>query len=109
MRIKAIQILIEQKFDRFATMPFAPGSDTMHITGAMTYPNYPNYFMTTGIGLEDDLDLLLKKKIQELSLGNPLMYHLPDFSASSLNLSEEEIAQLQKVYLFKNEQDLKDL
>lgn len=109
LRIQAIQQLIEKKFDRFATMPFGPGNDNMHLTGSTTYPDYPDYIVNTGIQLQDDLDILLEKKIQTLN-NNRLFYSsLIDFSADNLTLNEEEIKQLQKVYLFKSEKDLKDL
>lgn len=109
MRARAIQTLIEHNFDHWETFPLGAGYDFLHITGDMKYPEYPDFFMTTGIDLKDDLDLLLEKKIEEVSLRNPLMYQLPDFTFSSLQLTEEDIKGLKKVYLFKNEQDIRNL
>ena len=81
----------------------------MHLTGSTTYPDYPDYTMNTGIQLQDDLDILLEKKIQTLNKDRPFYSSLVNFSADTLTLSEDDIKQLQKVYLFKSEQDLKDL
>ena len=83
----------------------------------MIYPEYPDYFMTTGIVLKDDLDLLLVEKMKNLSVGQYFAYQFPapassdgaGFFSDSFVLSEEEIQSLKKVYLFKSEQDLKDL
>ncbi len=87
-------------------MPFGPGNDNMHLTWSQVYPNYPEYLVNTGINLEDDLDILLEKKIQ-----NTARSFFPSLtkSADTFILSDEEIKQLHKVYLFKNEKDLKDL
>ncbi|EKD44205.1 MAG: hypothetical protein ACD_71C00214G0001, partial [uncultured bacterium (gcode 4)] len=65
LRMQAIQQLIDNKFTHFATMPFGPGNDNMHITGSMTYPDYPDYVVKTNIFLQDDLDVLLAKKMKE--------------------------------------------
>ncbi|MEI7563708.1 MAG: hypothetical protein WCJ39_09055 [bacterium] len=65
--------------------------------------------MNTGINLEDDLDKMLEKKILKMNNDRPFYKDLATFVKDTLTLSDEEIQQLQKVYLFKNEQDLKDL
>lgn len=109
LRIQAIQQLIEQKFDRFVTMPFGPGNDFMHLSGSQVYPDYPGYLVTTGIDVQDDLDILLENKIQEFDTVHPFYFSLVNFSASTLVLTEDEINQLQNVYLFKNEKDIKAL
>jgi len=59
--------------------------------------------------MQDDLDILLTKKIQELSVSNNVYYKLTNSIPQQLTLNKEDIQQLKKVYLFKNEQDLKDL
>jgi len=109
LRVQAIQLLIEKKFDHFVTMPFGPGSDNIHLTWSQVYPNYPEYFLNTGINLQDDLDKILEKKILNMNNDRPFYKGLATFAKETLTLSDEEINQLQKVYLFKNEQDLKDL
>jgi len=106
LRIQAIQQLIQKKFNRFVTIPFGPGNDIMHLTWSITYPDYPDYTVTTGINLQDDLDLLLEKKLQGM---NGLYHILSNVSPDSFTLSDEEINQLYKVYLFKTQQDLEDL
>ncbi|MFA6256557.1 MAG: VanW family protein [Candidatus Absconditabacterales bacterium] len=109
LRIQAIQQLIEKKFDRFVTIPFGPGSDNMHLTGSTTYPDYPDYIVNTGIQINDDLDILLEKKIQKLNNDRPFYSSLTKFFTDNLTLNDDEIKQLQNVYLFKNEKDLKGL
>lgn len=109
LRIQAIQLLIQNKFDRFVTMPFGPGNDNMHLTWSQVYPDYPEYTVNTGIDLEDDLDILLKKKILKFNNNRPFYSSLTKFSTDNFTLNEEEINQLQNVYLFKSQQDLKDL
>lgn len=109
LRIQAIQQLIDKKFDHFVTMPFGPGNDNIHLTGSLTFPDFPEYTVHTGIQLQDDLDILLEKKIQDFDADRPFYAGLVKYSTDNLALTDEEIAQLQHVYLFKNEQDLKDL
>jgi len=109
VRMQAIQQLITSKFDRFVTMPFGPGNDHMHVTWSLTYPDYPDYLVTTGIDLQDDLDILLEKKIQTLESERPFYTSLASYSLNNIILSDDEIASLQKVYLFKSAEDLKDL
>ncbi len=104
-----IQQLIDKKFDRFATIPFGPSNDTMHITWSMTYPDYPKYIVVTGIQLQDDLDVLIQKKLQTVDISLSLSSPFSSFSADTFILSDEEIKQLQHVYLFKSQQDLEDL
>ncbi|HBB04773.1 TPA: hypothetical protein DCZ39_07975 [Patescibacteria group bacterium] len=107
--MQAIQQLIDNKFTHFATMPFGPGNDNMHITGSMTYPDYPDYVVKTNIFLQDDLDVLLAKKMKEQPVARSFFAKLTNTSSDTLVLSTGEIQQLKKVYLFKNEKDLKDL
>lgn len=102
LRIQAIQQLIDKKFDHFVTMPFGPGNENMHLTWSMTYPEYPGYFVNTGIVVQDDLDILLEKKIEEQP-------YFAKLSIDENTFTTWDIEQLQKVYLFKNEQDLKNL
>jgi len=109
VRINAVKQLVASGFDRFVTLPLGRGNDFMHITGSMTYPDYPDYVMATGIVLEDDLDQLLVEKMKKLSIGDYLSYQFSAFSFDNFALSEEEIAGLKSVYLFKSEQDLKNL
>lgn len=109
LRIQAVQQLIDKKFTRFATMPFGPGNDNMHLSWSMTYPNYPEYTVKTGISLQDDLDILLQKKVQELDAQRPFFSNLAKFSTTNLVLNTGDIRQLKKVYLFKNQKDLNDL
>lgn len=90
-------------------MPFGPGNDNMHITGSMTYPDYPDYVVKTNISLQDDLDVLLAKKMKEQPAARSFFAQLTNTSSDALVLSTGEIKQLKKVYLFKNEKDLKDL
>lgn len=105
LRIQSINQLIESNFDRFITMPFWPGYDNIHLTGSMTYPDYPDYYLNTWIDLQDDLDILLTNKVDELGIYS----RLKKSSLDTIILTTEDINQLKKVYLFKNEQDLKDL
>lgn len=62
--------------------------------------------MNTGIQLQDDLDILLAKKIQD---NKRSFFSILTKSANAFTLSDEEIGQLHQVYLFKSDQDLKDL
>jgi len=50
----------------------------------MTYPDYPDYVVNTGVAMEDDLDILLEKKMSEQSFYAKL-------SADPIILSDEEI------------------
>ena len=109
LRIQAIQSLIEKGFDKFETMPFGPGSDFLHLTWNQVYPNYPEYYMNSGINVQDDLDELLLKKMNELYANRSWLEKFSDPSFDALTLTDEDIQQLKTVYLFKTEQDLKDL
>jgi len=109
LRIRAIQQLIAKKFDRFVTMPFGPGNDNMHLNWTTTYPWYPDYTVKTSINIQDDLDILLEKKILKLGIWSSLYSQLTNISFDKITLDDEDISQLQTVYLFKNQQDLKDL
>ena len=109
LRIQAIQQLIEKKFNHFVTMPFGPGNDSVHLSWSQIYPEYPDYYVNTWVNVEDDLDKILEKKIQELDADRPFYVSLTRYSAEHFALTDEEISQLQKVYLFKNGKDLKDL
>lgn len=110
LRMQAIQQLIEKGFDRRETMPFGePWSDYIHLTGSQTYPDYPDYSTTTGINVQDDLDILLEKKISNLGMLHTIAYKLFEMPWKGLIFDDAEIKDLQKVYLFKTEQDLKDL
>lgn len=109
LRIQAIQALIASGFDRFVTMPLGPGSDFLHLTWSQVYPEYPGYYVTTGVTVQDDLDLLLSKKIEELYAHRSRFgrFSAPDFD--EIVWTDTDIQQLKTVYLFKTEQDLKDL
>ncbi|MFA7717691.1 MAG: VanW family protein [Candidatus Absconditabacterales bacterium] len=109
LRIQAIQQLIDKGFNHFQTIPFGPGSDHMHLTGSMTYPDYPDYVVVTGIQIQDDLDILLEKKIQEYAGDRSVYSKVTNAILHTITLDDADITQLKKVYLFKNEQDLKDL
>ena len=109
LRMNMIQQLIDKKFNRFVTIPFGPSNDTMHITWSMTYPDYPEYIVATGIQLQDDLDVLIQKKLQTVDISRSLSSPFSSFSADTFILDDEEIKQLQHVYLFKSQQDLGDL
>lgn len=65
--------------------------------------------MTTGIVVQDDLDILLLKKIEELYDHRSRFGKFSEPSFDELILTSGDIQQLKTVYLFKNEQDLKDL
>lgn len=65
--------------------------------------------MTTGIVVQDDLDILLLKKIEELYDHRSRFGKFSEPSFDELVLTSGDIQQLKTVYLFKNEQDLKDL
>lgn len=106
LRIHVIQKLIEKGFGRFVTMPLGPGSNFLHLSWSQTYPEYPEYYMTTWIILRDDLDVFLEEKLQNHAIGRDDVIM---FVSKYIFLNESELNQLQKVYLFKNEQDLKDL
>lgn len=90
-------------------MPFGPGSDFVHLTWSQVYPAYPEYYVTTGIVVEDDLDVLLLKKIEEVYAHRSRFGRFSELSFDEITWTEEDIQQLHKVYLFKAEQDLKDL
>lgn len=109
LRTQAIQQLIDYGFNHFATLPFGPGNDNIHLTGSISYPDFPDYTVNTGIVVKDDLDVLLENKVQKLISNAPFNLNLTKLSPEIFTLSEEDIASLQNVYLFKNEQDLKDL
>lgn len=116
LRTQAIKQLIENKFDRWETLPFGPGNDSLVLTWSQVYPTYPNFVVNKEIDVKDDLDTLLAKKMQEMSVNHSLTYELPtllktgqEFSFANFTLSEGEIKQLKKVYLFKNQQDLETL
>lgn len=109
LRLQAIQQLIDTWFNHFVTMPLGPGNDNMHLTWSMTYPDYPDYFLTTWVQLQDDLDVLLETKIQEYAAKRSLYSRLTNLSLGTIALDADEINTLQNVYLFKDEQDLKAL
>lgn len=109
LRIDALEALLDQGFDRFATFPFGPGYDFIHLTGSYTVETYPDYYMTTGIDLHDDLDQLILQKIDQ-AYANRIRYQ--KFSQPSFDdivRTQEDIQSLQTVYFFKSEKDLKDL
>jgi hypothetical protein len=109
LRMQAITILIENKFDHFETMPFGPGNDALHISGSTSYPQYPNYVVNKEIEVKDDLDILLEKKILAIDANYSLSYELPTFSLDTMRLDREELQHVGKVFLFKNQKDLQDL
>lgn len=109
LRIQAVQQLIDKKFDHFVTMPFGPGNDNIHLSGSTSYPDFPSYTVHTGIQYIDDLDTLLEKKIQSMDSARPFYVSLAKYSVDHFFLDNEEITQLQKVYLFKNDADIKAL
>jgi len=109
LRIQALQILIDSGFNRFMTMPFGPGSDFVHLTWSQVYPDYPDYYVTTGINVQDDLDILLLKKIEELYANRSRFGKFSKPSFDEIVRNDEDIQLLKTVYLFKKPQDLKDL
>lgn len=109
IRIQTIQQLIDKKFNRFITIPFGPGNDFVHLTWSMNYPEYPGYMLNTGINLEDDLDILLEKKIQELYNERSLYAKILNKPIDIPIITDEDIQQLKNVYLFKNQKDLENL
>lgn len=109
LRIQAIQQLIDKKFDRFVTMPFGPGSDNIHLTWSQVYPEYPDYYLNTGLTVQDDLDILLLKKIEELYVNRSWFGKFSKPSTDDLILTDEDIKTLKTVYFFKSQEDLEDL
>ncbi len=109
LRIQAIQMLISKNFDHFITMPFWPGSDFVHLTWSQVAPEYPSYYMTTGIIVEDDLDIILLKKIEDLYTNRSWFGKFSKSSLADVVLTDEDIKGLQKVYFFKTQKDLEDL
>jgi len=107
LRIQTIQNLIENNFDHFKTIPFGPGSDQINLREPIISSEYPDFILHQKITKQDDLDILLEKKLQNMIPKHPIRYQTPNFE--NFELTTEEIDQLQKVYLFKNEQDLRDL
>jgi len=75
----------------------------------MNYPEYPGYMLNTGINLEDDLDILLEKKIQELYNERSLYAKILNKPIDIPIITDEDIQQLKNVYLFKNQKDLENL
>ena len=59
--------------------------------------------------MEDDLDNMLLKKIEEVYAHRSRFGKFSEPSFDEINWTQEDIQQLHKVYLFKTEQDLKDL
>jgi hypothetical protein len=55
------------------------------------------------------LDILLEKKIQEYAGDRSVYSKVTNAILHTITLDDADITQLKKVYLFKNEQDLKDL
>lgn len=109
LRMQAIQLLIDTGFEKFQTMPMGPGSDFLHLTWSQVYPEYPEYYITTGIVVQDDLDELLLEKIDEAYANRSRFGKFSEPSFDELILTSGDIQQLKTVYLFKNEQDLNDL
>lgn len=109
LRLHTIQTLITSGFDRFVTMPLGPGSDFFHLTWSQDYPEYPDFYLTTGMNVQDDLDILLVKKIEDLYQHRWWFGKFSSPSFDDILLDSGDIQQLQTVYLFKTEQDLKDL
>lgn len=65
--------------------------------------------MTTGISVQDDLDVLLLKKIEEVYANRSRFGKFSEPSFDEIVWTDEDLQQLHKVYFFKTEQDLKDL
>ena len=65
--------------------------------------------MTTGITVQDDLDILLLKKIDEAYANRSRFGKFSEPSFDELVLTSGDIQQLKTVYLFKTQQDLNDL
>lgn len=65
--------------------------------------------MNTGIVLEDDLDVLVYKKIDEIYTNRTWLQKFSAPSFENIVWTDEDIKNLEKVYLFKDDQDLKDL
>jgi|GEM_PF-4931313 len=65
--------------------------------------------MTTGITVQDDLDILLLKKIDEAYTNRSRFGKFSEPSFDELVLTSDDIQQLKTVYLFKTQQDLNDL
>ncbi len=108
-RIQSLQVLIDKWFSGFVTMPFGPGNDFVHLTGSQLYPSYPDYYVTSGISVQDDLDVLLLKKIEEVYAHRSRFGKFSEPSFEEITRTDEDFQQLKTVYLFKTEQDLKDL
>ena len=109
LRIEALGALLDQGFDRFATFPFGPGYDFIHLTGAQSTGDYPTFYLTTGIDVHDDLDQLILQKIDQAYTDRARYQKFAQPSFEDIIWTEEDFASLKTVYLFKNEQDLKDL
>jgi hypothetical protein len=109
LRINALETLLDQGFDRFATFPFGPGYDFIHLTGSQTTQTYPDYYLTTGITLDDDLDQLILQKIDQAYADRVRYQKFSQPSFDDIVRTQEDIQSLQTVYLFKSEKDLKDL
>lgn len=97
IRISLVKQLIENNFDRFETMPFGPGYDNIVMTGNQEYPNYPKFLVKNNIVEKDDLDILIEKKLLDMKKYEEII------------LTQEEIENLNKIYLFKNNEDLEKL
>ena len=65
--------------------------------------------MTTGIIVQDDLDVLLLKKIEEVYAHRSRFGKFSEPSFEEITRTDEDFQQLKTVYLFKTEEDLKDL
>ena len=90
IRINLVQQLIDTGFNHFVTLPFGAGTDSIVLQDTWDYPDYRVQKVFTG---EDDLDRLIEENDPGVNF----------------QLNGEHIKTLKTVYLFKNEQDLRDL
>ncbi len=109
LRIQMIEQLIANGFDRFVTMPFGPGSDHIHLTWSEIYPDYPEFYIVQEIDVQDDLDMLLSQKIDELYSNRSWFQRFSEPSFVDISLTTEEILSLESVYFFKSQADLEAL
>lgn len=104
LRIDIIRYLLDTNSTDFFVRPY-----DWQVNSAIIVESWA-FKVLDPIESDDGLDILLSKKLDDFASNfTSLKWYLSSLEFTSLQISSEEISQLGSLYLFKNEQDLKDL
>jgi len=103
IRIAFVKFLVEQQYSSFNNRPYMAGNFVITAQSG-------DFKVARAIAQDDLLDNVLKNKVQKFQDDFVSLKQFTDhLSFKDITLTTQEYAELGTVFLFKNEQDLRDL